>query len=200
MKYFLFLLSFFLGACAGKAEAEPEPQGVPDTAQSLVVAGGCFWCVESDFEKVDGVYEAISGYSGGENRNATYRDHEGHREVVEIYYDPSVTNYADLVHKFLRTIDVTDAGGQFCDRGFAYTTAVHYRTEDERVAAEAALAEAATELGQDIATVAVEHTFFVEAEDYHQNYYSKNPIRYRLYRNNCGRDRRVEDLWGQSAH
>lgn len=200
MHAFWICLTFLLAACGGSnAASQHDDAGVPQTAKSLVVAGGCFWCVESDFEKMEGVYEAVSGYSGGELKDATYRNHEGHREVVQVYYDPKVTNYAALIHDFLRTIDVVDAGGQFCDRGHSYTTAVHYKTDAERKAALAAIAEAEEYLGKSIATPVEELRFFVKAEDYHQDYYKKNPIRYGFYRNNCGRDRRVKALWGDEA-
>ena len=199
-QFALTLLSVFaLGTAACQAQDADPLADVPDGAKSLVVAGGCFWCVESDMEKVDGVYEAVSGYSGGDLENATYQNHDGHREVAEIWYDPAVTDYATLVHHFLRTIDVTDGGGQFCDRGFAYSTALHYRTDEEKADAEAAIAEAQAYLGQDIATVVEPFKFFVTAEGYHQDYYQKNPFRYKIYRTNCGRDSRVRAVWGEQA-
>lgn len=190
-----------LAGCSPADTGQDTKEATPAVAgqQSLVVAGGCFWCVESDFEKEAGVLEVISGYSGGELKEATYRNHEGHREVAEIFYDPAVTSYETLVHRFLRSIDVLDAGGQFCDRGYSYSTAVHYRSEAEKAAAEAALAEAAEELGQPLATKLEPFTFFVKAEEYHQDYYKKNPIRYKYYRSRCGRDRRVEALWGEAV-
>ena len=203
-----------LAACGGSSSAADDTtnaNGIPDTARSLVVAGGCFWCVEKDFESRPDVYEAISGYAGGDNRDATYRNHEGHREVVEVYYDPSKTSYAELVHFFLRTIDVTDDGGQFCDRGHAYTTAIHYLTDEEREAAEAAVAEAETALGEEVVTAIEPLPFFVKAEDYHQDYYKSDdtiPTRfglvkkkdaYKRYRKGCGRDARVREVWGDAA-
>ena len=205
MRLPLFLFATLLAACAGDndptgaATAAEEKGAVPDDAASLVVAGGCFWCVESDFEKQPGVYEAVSGYSGGDKQDATYQNHEGHREVVEIFYDASVTDYETLVGKFLRSIDVTDPGGQFCDRGYAYSTAIHYRTDEEKALAEAAVADAAQTLGQPLATKVEPFNFFVKAEGYHQDYYLKNPVRYRIYRTNCGRDRRVKAVWGDEA-
>lgn len=205
MKRLLVLFSAaVLGACSGDASSQESPTGevgmtLPSSAKSLVVAGGCFWCVEKDFEARDDVFEAVSGYSGGTKRDATYQNHEGHREVVEVFYDSEKTDYATLVRFFLRTIDVTDDGGQFCDRGFSYTTAIHYRTDEERIAAEAAVAEAEAALGQDVVTPVVPFDFFVTAEDYHQDYYKKNPVRYRLYRGGCGRDGRVKAVWGAEA-
>ncbi|WP_041535561.1 peptide-methionine (S)-S-oxide reductase MsrA [Parvularcula bermudensis] len=195
---------FLLGACSNTdapstSTGGPSAETIPGTAESLVVAGGCFWCVEHDMEAVPGVYEAVSGYGGGEKREATYRDHEGHREVVEIYYDPRETTYAELVHIFLRTIDPLDDGGQFCDRGYSYTTAIHYRTDAERRAAEAAIAAAEKALSREIVTPVEPISFVVEAEGYHQDYADQNPLRYKFYRTRCGRDQRVEEVWGQRA-
>ncbi|MGV6821251.1 MAG: peptide-methionine (S)-S-oxide reductase MsrA [Parvularcula sp.] len=216
---FLTLFVAVLSACSGapRAEAEtasPEKEAetvVPDDAASLVVSGGCFWCVESDFEHLPAVYEVISGFSGGEKRDATYRNHEGHREAAEIFYDPSQTSYEELVHVFLRKIDPTDRGGQFCDRGYAYTTAIYYRTDAEREAAEKAVADAEAELGKPVATAVEAFKFFVAADAYHQNYYrsdDKIPTRYgyltkrdayKQYRKGCGRDARVQSVWGASS-
>ncbi|WP_425409116.1 peptide-methionine (S)-S-oxide reductase MsrA [Hyphococcus sp.] len=163
----------------------------------LVVAGGCFWCVEADFEKLDAVGDVLSGYAGGSKQNPTYRDHEGHLEVAKIPYDPSKTTYRELVDYFFRHIDPLDDGGQFCDRGHAYTTAVFYQNADEFAAANASKAEAEAALGKDVVTPVRELQKFWIAEDYHQDYYKKNPIRYKFYRTSCGRDGRVEELWGE---
>lgn len=200
------------GDAAALADTDPgRPANVPDTARSLVVAGGCFWCVESDFEGRDDVYEAVSGYAGGDKRNATYRNHSGHREVVRVWYDPDQATYGDLVSWFLRTIDVTDAGGQFCDRGHSYTTAIHYTTAAEKRAAKAAITEAAQALGRDVVTPVEPLPFFVRAEDYHQDYYkSEERIvgrfgyvtkaeAYKGYRKGCGRDARLREVWGDDA-
>jgi len=168
--------------------------------RSLIVAGGCFWCVEKDFDHVPGVVATTSGYSGGTMENPTYRNHEGHREVVRIDYDPAKTDYATLVTVFFRSIDPTDDGGQFCDRGHAYTTAVTYTTDEEKAVAEKAKADAAAALGQPIVTPVEKAGTFWQAEDYHQDYYKKNPIRYAYYRGGCGRDARVEQVWGKAAH
>lgn len=198
----LALLAGLIGLLTGcsRAQVETAPVAIPEGTESLVVAGGCFWCVETDMAKKPGVVDVVSGYSGGDKRDATYRDHEGHREVVLITYDPAKTNYRTLVDSFLRTIDVTDAGGQFCDRGYAYTTAVHFDGAEEESAARAALEAAKAELGQNVVTAVEPRRFFVEAEGYHQDYAEKNPLRYNYYRRSCGRDRRVKALWGASAH
>ncbi len=190
----LALCSTLLFAKPDKADAMPAGK---DSA-SLVVAGGCFWCVESDFEKLEGVGDVLSGYSGGTKQNPTYRDHEGHLEVAKIPYDPSVISYRELVDYFFRHIDPLDDGGQFCDRGHAYTTAVFYQNATEFEAANAAKAAAEAELGQPVVTPVRELDRFWIAEDYHQDYYKKNPVRYKFYRTSCGRDRRVRAVWGDS--
>ncbi|WOI54718.1 peptide-methionine (S)-S-oxide reductase MsrA [Parvularcula sp. LCG005] len=226
----IFILALFALGCSGAsnasdAPADPAttgmqdmamemstaPDGVPASAKSLVVAGGCFWCVESDFEHRDDVYEAVSGYAGGEKRDATYKNHDGHREVVEVWYDPEATSYGELVRFFLRTIDVTDAGGQFCDRGHSYTTALHYRTPEEKAEAEAAISEAEDALGRKVVTPVEPLPFFVTAEDYHQDYYKSDDRilsrfgyvekqdAYKGYREGCGRDKRVRAVWGDAA-
>ena len=195
---------FLLAACAGRdtTQAVAAPDGVPRGAQSLVVAGGCFWCVESDFEAVDGVYEVVSGYAGGTSANPTYKSHvaEGHREVARIYYDPSAHDYEGLVTLFLRSVDVTDDGGQFCDRGHSYTTAVFYETEEEAATARQVIAEAEAEIGRPVLTAVEPAAPFTAAEAYHQDYYDKNPVRYGYYRRACGRDRRVAEVWGTAFH
>ncbi|MEO0544672.1 MAG: peptide-methionine (S)-S-oxide reductase MsrA [Pseudomonadota bacterium] len=192
-----------LTAAIGAAHAETK---------SLIVAGGCFWCVEKDFEHVDGVIEATSGYAGGQMENPTYRDHGRHREVVKIDYDSNVTDYKTLVDIFLRTIDVTDPGGQFCDRGRSYETAVHAFTPEEMALAQEAVAEGEAILGQTIVTPIEGEVVFWIAEDYHQNYYKSEELRltrfgaltraeaYLRYRQACGRDARVKQLWGDEAY
>jgi len=180
--------------------------------KSLVVAGGCFWCVESDFDHMDGVVATTSGYAGGEMENPTYRDHGNHREVVKVDYDDTRTDYRTLVTQFLRTIDVTDAGGQFCDRGHSYTTAIHAATDGEAKIAREAIAEAERDLGEKIVTPVEGKAMFWPAEDYHQNYY-KSQVKqltrfgyvtrayaYKGYRKGCGRDQRVHDVWGDQAY
>lgn len=168
--------------------------------QSAIFAGGCFWCVEKDFDHVAGVVLTTSGYSGGKLENPTYHNHEGHREVVRIEFDPARVDYATLIGIFFRSVDPTDAGGQFCDRGGAYTTAIYTADVAQEAAAEKAKADAAAALGQEIVTPIEPATAFWPAEDYHQGYYEKNPVRYKYYRYSCGRDARVEELWGKAAH
>lgn len=179
------------------------------------VAGGCFWCVESDFESVPGVKEVISGYTGGTVKDPTYDEVSdggtGHYEAVQIYYDPSKVSYERLMDLFFRSIDPTDADGQFCDRGSTYRTAIFTANGAEKAAAEAARAEAEKALGQKVVTRILPAGPFYKAEDYHQNYYRGDSIvltrrgpksqanAYKFYRNACGRDQRVTELWGPAA-
>jgi peptide-methionine (S)-S-oxide reductase len=159
-----------------------------------VFAGGCFWCVESDFEHLEGVIEAESGYTGGDLLNPTYRNHEGHVEAVRVVYDPARVSYAQLLHHFWRHHDPLDAGGQFCDRGESYRSAI-FVTPDQRAEAEASKAATERELGRTTATPIRTLGRFWRAEDYHQNYARRNPIPYRYYRFRCGRDARVAEVW-----
>lgn len=189
------------GASSSKEQTNVvDPTVTYDYSAQIILAGGCFWCVESDFEKLDGIGDVISGFSGGEMTEPTYRNHGRHIEAALIPYDPSVFSYRELVDYFLRHIDPFDDGGQFCDRGHEYTTAIFYADENERVQAEAARSEAESLLGQPIVTPAVQAGEFWPAEDYHQNFYKTNPIRYNLYRQGCGRDARVEEIWGTVTH
>lgn len=175
----------------------PRAEAAEATA---VFAGGCFWCMESDFEKLPGVSEAISGYTGGLVDNPTYeqvsREDTGHYEAVELRFDPAVVSYAQLVDYFFRHVDPTDAGGQFCDRGDSYRTAIFAETAEEREIALAGKAKAESVLGQTVVTPVLDRATFWPAEDYHQDYYKKNKLKYGYYRTGCGRDRRVKQLWG----
>lgn len=170
--------------------------------QTAIFAGGCFWCIEKDFENVPGVVDVVSGYSGGETDNPTYQNHSkaNHLEVVRITFDPQRVSYASLLETFWRTVDPTDPGGQFCDRGNSYTTAVFALDEMQRELAEKSRAEAEAALGQKIVTPIRDAAPFYEAEGYHQDYYKKNPVRYTYYRTACGRNNRVEALWGDEAY
>ena len=174
-----------------------------DRAEAIF-AGGCFWCVESDFEKVPGVIEVVSGYTGGETTNPTYKQvtyaETGHYEAAKVIYDPSVVSYAELVDYYFRTIDPTDARGQFCDKGSSYRTAI-FATPDQRPVAEAELSEveATKSFEAPIVTPVLAAQTFYDAEDYHQNYYKMNAVKYKFYRQGCGRDARLEKLWGDDA-
>ncbi|OJF91875.1 peptide-methionine (S)-S-oxide reductase MsrA [Pararhizobium antarcticum] len=181
-----------LGAVAGRA-AEP---------QVAIFAGGCFWCVESDFDKVPGVLETTSGYAGGTSKNPAYKTYiaGGHREVVEIKFDPDKVSYETLSDILFRTTDPTDGGGQFCDRGFAYSTAIYALSPEQASQAEASKARAQAELGKPIVTPIEPAAKFWPAEDYHQNFATRSSIRYWYYRNACGRNDAVEALWGIKAY
>ncbi|WP_425044921.1 peptide-methionine (S)-S-oxide reductase MsrA [Primorskyibacter sp. S87] len=183
--------------------------------QRLVVAGGCFWCVESDFESVPGVLGAVSGYTGGSVRNPDYKQvtagGTGHYEAVEITFDPARVSRESLLSMFFRSVDPTDAGGQFCDRGESYRTAIFVSNPAEKAAAEAAKSDAQNELGQKVVTPILQETQFYPAEDYHQDYYKgtslvltrfgprRQSTAYKLYRKACKRDERVQELWGNQA-
>jgi len=183
--------------------------------QTAVVAGGCFWCVESDFEKVKGVKSVVSGYTGGKVANPTYkqvvRGGTGHYEAVKITFDSGVISYDQVLHLFLRSVDVTDAGGQFCDRGQSYATAIFVEGAGQKAAAESAIAEAEAELGRKVVTPVLAAKTFYDAEDYHQDYYKgtnkvltrfgyiQQSKAYKNYRKACGRDARVKAVWGSSA-
>lgn len=204
-KIMLALSALLLSACnqttsaASATSAGSEPTAAAADKATAVFAGGCFWCVESDFEKLNGVAFVISGYSGGVTENPTYREvaseKTGHREAVEVHYDPAVVSYETLVDYFFRHIDPTDDGGQFCDRGESYTTAIFVKSPEERAAAEAGKSAAASAIGATIVTDILELAVFWPAEEYHQDYYKKNKTRYSLYRSSCGRDARVKEVW-----
>lgn len=172
--------------------------------ETAVFSGGCFWCTEADFEKTDGVVEAISGYTGGSTVDPTYEETNtgttGHREAVQVYYDPSIVTYEELLAVFWRHHDPTDAGGSFGDRGEQYSSAVYYTDESQKESIERSR-EAIEALGvfdaPIVSAVEVQQEFYV-AEDYHQNYYLKNASRYKLYRNASGRNDYIEDVWGNS--
>ncbi len=168
--------------------------------KTAIFAGGCFWCIEKDFEHVSGVADVVSGYTGGSLKNPTYRNHGGHREAVKITYDDSKVTYDQLLSIFFRTVDPTDDGGQFCDRGYAYSTAVYALDGEQLSLAQASKKQAAEELKQPIATEIAMASFWTDSEGYHQDYYKKNPVRYKYYRYRCGRNQRVEQLWGDQAY
>lgn len=183
--------------------------------RTAVVAGGCFWCVESDFERVRGVVEVVSGFAGGSVPNPEYRDvvrgGTGHLEVAEITYDADQLPYSELLRLFLRSIDPLDAGGQFCDRGESYTTAIFVADAAEREIAQGAIREAEAALGQSVVTPIRDAAPFYAADAYHQDYYRSNDlvitrfgprrksVAYDLYRTACGRDARVLEVWGSEA-
>lgn len=192
-------LAFFSSAGAEDRRFDDPPARVA----TAVFAGGCFWCVEADFDKVDGVIETISGYTGGHVDNPTYkqvtRGGTGHYEAVKVTYDPSKVSYDDLAAYFVRHIDPTDAKGQFCDTGDSYRSAIFVSGQGERTDAEMTLASAEQELGQPVVTEILPEATFWPAEDYHQDYYIRSAVKYDFYRSACGRDARVKALWGSAG-
>lgn len=164
---------------------------------TAVFAGGCFWCMESDFQGVAGVTDVISGFSGGSHPNPTYRGpHDGHYEAIQVSYDPALISFEELLGLFWVSVDPFDAGGQFCDRGESYRTAIFVEGAEERQLAEASKAEVQSLFpGREVVTPILERSTFFPVEEYHQDYYLKNPLRYRYYRYSCGRDQRLEEVW-----
>jgi len=173
-------------------------------ADKAVFAGGCFWCMESDFEKLPGVSEVVSGFSGGQIKNPTYNgNHQGHYEVVEVTYDPAVVSYQGLLNHYWVNIDPFDARGQFCDKGHSYLSAIFVANAEERKLAEKSKQKVAAEFSdQKVVTPILDAGTFYPIkgnESYHQDYYKNNSVRYKFYRWNCGRDQRLEEIWGERA-
>ena len=207
------LTAVLLASCGGDSTAaSPEAQSdagrrpsvaVSEVPQGMAVAtfaGGCFWCMEPPFDELEGVVSTTSGYTGGEAADPSYEEvsagRTGHLEAVRVVYDPDVVSYDTLLDVFWKNVDPLDAGGQFCDRGRQYTTAVFVHDDDQRQAAEASRQEVAARFEEAIATEVRPAEEFYAAEEYHQDFYEKSPIRYKTYRAGCGRDRRLDELWG----
>jgi methionine-S-sulfoxide reductase len=194
------LAALFLFVLQSPVVAEPVAEPRVETA---ILAGGCFWCIEADYEKLDGVLGVVSGYTGGEQKNPTYKQvssgNSGHIEVVEVSFDASRISYAEILDYFWRHIDPTRDDGQFCDRGPQYRPAIFYRGETQHREAQASEKRIAASkpFPEPLKVELIAATEFYPAEDYHQDYYKKNPVRYKFYRYNCGRDARVETLWGK---
>ena len=195
-------------ACGGesRAGADPKPQTAQPAGQKLAkatFAGGCFWCMEPPFDKLPGVVSTTSGYTGGQVRNPSYEQVSsggtGHAEAVEIVYDPSKVSYSKLLEVFWHNIDPLTANRQFCDAGDQYRSAIFFHDAEQKRLAEQTKAAVEKELGQKVVTQIVPAGAYYPAEEYHQDYYEKNPVRYKFYRNGCGRDRRLEQLWGAKA-
>ena len=165
---------------------------------TAIFAGGCFWCMEADYEKQAGVTGVVSGFTGGTLPNPTYSgNHQGHFEAVEVTYDPAIVDYAELLDVFWKNVDPFDNQGQFCDKGPSYRSAIFPGSESEKVLAEQSKAKVAARFsGQTVYTEIRDRGQFWPVEEYHQDYYLKNPVRYKYYRWNCGRDQRLEQLWG----
>lgn len=188
-----FLIAFVLTSSWTVAN-EPSQKAL------ATFGGGCFWCMEPPFDKLDGVLSTTSGFSGGHVQNPSYkqvvRGNTGHTEVVQIEYDPSKVSYEELLSVFWKNVDPLDKGGQFCDRGWSYRPVIFAQGEAQQQAAEKSRSD--LELPGTVAVPVEAYSSFYAAEDYHQNYYQKNPVRYKFYRYNCGRDQRLEQVWGKN--
>ncbi len=177
------------------------PYAIADTT---VLAGGCFWCMESDFEKLEGVTDVVSGFTGGTLENPTYNgNHRGHYEAVEITYDPAAVSYKEIIEHYWVQVDPFDARGQFCDKGPSYLSAIFVGNDAEREIAEQSRERVVAQFpNKDVITPILDASVFYPIqgdESYHQDYYKNNPIRYRAYRWNCGRDKRLKQIWGDKA-
>ena len=171
-------------------------------AEELVLAGGCFWCLEHDLDSLKGINSVESGYSGGSLQNPTYENHEGHQEVVLVNYDSNLVSLSEILRLYLRNIDPLDGNGQFCDRGNSYRPVIFFKDEIEESDAKKALISASNELGVPLEKIAVELKSkgqFWLAEEYHQNFAERNELKYKFYRFSCGRDQRLDKLWGDNA-
>ena len=195
------MLKSVLAACLLVAVAATGASAQGKTAKAIF-AGGCFWCVEADFDKVPGVISTTSGYIGGKTKNPTYREVSaggtGHAEAVEIVYDPDKVSYAKLLDVFWRNIDPLAKDKQFCDSGDQYRSAIFYLDEEQKKLADETKKKVEAKFApRKVYTEVTRADAFYQAEDYHQDYYKKNEARYNFYRWNCGRDQRLEQLWGK---
>ncbi|HUF90081.1 MAG TPA: peptide-methionine (S)-S-oxide reductase MsrA [Gemmatimonadota bacterium] len=202
-----FAFTAALAGILGLTAIAPSPARTPpgaapaaDTLEVATFAGGCFWCVEEAFDGVAGVAATVSGYTGGTVEQPTYEQVSaggaGHYEAVNVFFDPDVVPYAEILETFWRNVDPTDGGGQFCDRGDQYRSAIFVRNPRQRALAEASKRALDETRPFPIVTEILPATTFWPAEEYHQDYYRKNPVRYRFYKFNCGRKARLEEVWG----
>lgn len=206
-KYTLLWAALIVGGVMffGHAWSNPDQTTTNNGLAKATFAGGCFWCMEPPFDKLEGVVSTTSGYIGGHKENPTYKQVSaggtGHAEAVEIAYDPKKISYAQLLNIFWRNVDPTTPNRQFCDAGSQYRTAIFYHDETQKRLAEESKRklEESGRIKQSIVTEIAPASVFYVAEEYHQDYYQKNPLRYKYYRYACGRDKRLEELWGDSA-
>ena len=192
MKYLFFLIVVF------SILINP----VNTIAEEVILAGGCFWCLEHDLESLDGINSVKSGYSGGDLQNPTYENHAGHQEVVLVDYDSKSVNLPEILRLYLRNVDPLDGEGQFCDRGDSYRPVIFFNDSKEENEAKSALLNASRELGVPLDKISVElksKNKFWLAEKYHQNFADRNELKYKFYRFSCGRDQKLENLWGDKA-
>jgi peptide-methionine (S)-S-oxide reductase len=192
------LIACLLALCLWAGTAQSA-----DNYKTAVFAGGCFWSMESAFDDVNGVVKTTAGFSGGKVENPSYEQvsqgDTGHREAVQVTYDPKVISYAQLLDVYWHSIDPTDTRGQFCDKGDEYRSAVFYGSDDEKKLAEQTKEQVGKDLGKPVATDLISSMPFYPAEDYHQAYHKKNPVAYGMYRHGCGRDNSLRELWGDKA-
>jgi peptide-methionine (S)-S-oxide reductase len=200
-----FILSL-LAMVISTSAADETPVEINNNASVATFAGGCFWCMEQPFDKLEGVISTTSGYTGGHTKNPTYKQTSsgktGHTEAVQIVYDPNKVSYEKLLDIFWHNIDPTTPNQQFCDRGNQYRSEIFYHNDEQKQLANASKTQLKTSkpFEEPIVTQVTKASTFYAAENYHQNYYKKNPVRYRYYRYGCGRDKRLEQLWGESKH
>ena len=205
VKHAVLAATLLAGAQGDAQTIATKPVTATVATSKAIFAGGCFWCVESDFDKVPGVISTTSGYIGGKTAKPTYEQVSGHgtghAEAVEIVFDPAKVSYSQLVEHFWRTIDPTTKDAQFCDRGSPYRTAIFAQDAQQlKIAQDSRSAlEKSKPFKEPIVTEVVQASAFYPAEDYHQDYYLKNPVRYKYYRSSCGRDSRLKQLWGDKA-
>jgi peptide-methionine (S)-S-oxide reductase len=198
----LFAMLFLGAAVLGNVSAQTPPA----TTAKATFAGGCFWCMEPPFDKLDGVLSTTSGYTGGTKVNPTYQEvsagSTGHAEAMQVEYDPKRVSFEKLLDVFWHNVDPTQKDGQFCDHGSQYRTAIFVHDANQKRVADASKAalEKSKPFKGDIVTEIVPATTFYPAEEYHQDYYMKNPLRYKLYRTGCGRDARLKEVWGTDSH
>jgi len=198
-KLILISLSFLILACS--ASSQETTKANPSSNSVATFAGGCFWCLEAAFDKVDGVTKTISGYTGGKKETANYKKvsagSTGHYEAVQVTYDPKKISYEKLLEVFWENVDPLDGKGQFCDKGTQYLSAIFYKDETEKTLAMQSLNKLQKNKfkNQKIATEILPATEYYDAEKYHQDYHKKNPIRYKLYSTGCGRARRLKEVW-----
>jgi peptide-methionine (S)-S-oxide reductase len=195
MRRLIALFALAIAALSTPAAAQSAPTA------TAIFAGGCFWCMEPPFDKTEGVLSTTSGYTGGTKVNPTYEEvsagSTGHMESVKVEYDPTKVGYEKLLDVFWHNVDPLDADGQFCDKGSQYRSAIFFGNEKEKELAEASKKQVAAKLGKEVATSILPASEFYPAEEYHQNYYLKNPLKYKFYRYGCGRDARLAAVWGE---
>ena len=195
-----------LAACGRSTDAQAGTELAPPVEagqKEAIFAGGCFWCMEKPFDKLDGVISTTSGYTGGPEEHPTYEDvgyhRTGHWEALRVVYDPTKVTYDRLLEVFWHNVDPTQSNGQFCDKGDQYRTGIYTSDPAEKAAAKASKKHVADELGATVATEIRDRSTFWVAEEYHQDFYEKEPVHYAMYRRGCGRDARLAELWGDKA-